>query len=108
MQPTEISYKRLVSFRDEEGRPCNETLGVTVQVEPIIETLDECKEKAIRWVETELLERGTLRETTEALQRRKEVLEHRVSYMKDILKENEILKSLIHLQEIEKDFDIPF
>lgn len=109
MRITQISYKRLVSFRDEEGRPANETLGATAQVDPAWETPEECKDKLIELVELELNERGTLRESSKALRVRVDSLENQIEYLQHrhaqiIAAVEEVLA--LHEKEIYVDADV--
>jgi hypothetical protein len=113
MNITKISYKRLVSFRDDEGRPANETLGATAVIDAEYESPEECRKKLIDWVELELLERGNLRESTQALLRRKDVLENRIRSLHIELNDQrdsleQVLK--IRSREIHEDLsdDLPF
>jgi len=108
MKIIERSYKRLVSFRDEEGRPCNETLGATVQVEKY-ESPEECREKLIEMVELELNERGTLRTSTEAFRAQVSLLERQIRYLEQrhaqiIAAVEEVLT--LHEKEIYADADV--
>lgn len=106
MKIKEITYKRLVSFRDDEYRPANETFGLTAEVDDS-EDWRECRDQVIGEVELELNQRGNLRDSTQALRETRDELERKVAYYRDILRENDELRALIHQEEID-DSDIPF
>ena len=82
MKIKDVYYRRLVSFRDEDG-PHNEVLGATAEVDPEIESPEECGEKLIEWVEEELKVRMTLRESTVALRVRADMLRDQVDSLCD-------------------------
>jgi len=105
MKITEITYRRLVTIPGEFG---NESVGATAQVDWEYETAKEGLEKLIEWVETELHERGLLRERTRKLRVEKDYLEQRICTIRNLQRENDELRATLHMQEIEENPEIPF
>ncbi len=68
-----LEYKRLVSFRDQEDRPANETFGMTVELQEG-EDVEEAKASLVNEVELFFLERRRLTETTVNLRAEREWL----------------------------------
>jgi len=99
---TEVHYRRLVSFRDEDGTPANESLGATATVDPEIETPEECRAKLIDHIELRLIERGTLRNSLKELEWKKEAMEDEINHYREernrLMKDAEELCRAYHLE----------